>query len=48
MVDLWRLTLIIMFVINTIIMNVIIIKGTPEINGNGAFWVLKRFERGET
>jgi hypothetical protein len=48
MVDLLGLTVIIMTVINTIIMSVIIIKGTAKINGDGAFWVLKRFERGQT
>jgi hypothetical protein len=48
MVDLLGLTVIIMTVINTIIMNIIIIKGTAKINGDGAFWVLKRFERGQT
>jgi hypothetical protein len=48
MVDLWGLTVIIMTVINTIIMIIIIIKGTAKINGDGAFWILKRFERGQT
>jgi hypothetical protein len=48
MVDLLGLTLIIMIVINAIIMRIIIIKGTAKINGDGAFWVLKRFEGGQT
>jgi hypothetical protein len=48
MVDLLGLTVIIMTVINTIIMIIIIIKSTAEINGDGAFCVLKRFERGQT
>jgi hypothetical protein len=48
MVDLLGLTVIIMTVINTIIMIIIIIKSAAKINGDGAFWVLKRFERGQT
>jgi hypothetical protein len=45
MVDLLDLTVIITTVINTIIMIVIIVERTAEINGDGAFWVLKQFER---
>jgi hypothetical protein len=48
MVDLLGLTVIIMIDINTIIMIVIIIKGPAKINGDGAFWILKRSEGGQT